>query len=339
MPGETVGEFGLLTNAPRSTTVYAIRETNLVELSPRGFETLLRRYPSVLRDIVKIIAERQQRSVGFGQHSQVAALDIAIVPTSPHLDLENFAAALVRAWPVPGDVLILNSQRFDALYGYSGAAQSTFNDPLHPSIVAWMGKQDSRHQLLIYIADVAWSAWSRRCLNQADRVLMIADPETVPKLTQTEIAISQLPVRLHTDLVLWHRPETTKPSGTATWLDRTKVDAHHHIRRGDQTHMARLARRLCGHAVCVVMSGGGARAFAHVGVYRAFTELGLPIDYIGGTSMGSIIGGTIAIGVTYQQLVDKMHLAASAKEWLDYTLPFASLMASNKVTRRCQWLF
>ncbi len=339
VPGETVGEFGLMTNAPRSATVYAIRETNVVELSPEGFETLLQRYPSVLRDILKIIAERQQRVWGFGPRSHVAAFAIAIVPISPHLDLEDFATSLARVWPIPGEVLVLSSQRFDTLYGYPGAAQSTFNDPIHPSIVAWMGKQESQHQLLIYIADVTWSAWTRRCMNQADQVLMIADPASVPQLTQTEKAISQLSVRLRTDLVLWHPPESTRPQDTAIWLDRADVDAHHHIRRGDQAHMARLARRLSGHAVCVVMSSGGARGFAHVGVYRALTELGIPIDYIGGTSMGAIIAGTIGLGVTYEQLIDKMHTAARSKEWLDYTLPFTSLMASGKVTRRCQWLF
>lgn len=337
--GETVGEFGLLTHAPRSATVYAIRETNVVELSPEGFELLLQRYPSVLRDIVKIIAERQQRSISFGQRSQIAAFALALVPVSPHLDLEDFAVTLARVWPHPGNALVLSSQRFDALYGYPGASQATFNDPIHPSIVAWMGKQESQHQLLLYIADFEWSGWTRRCLNQADQVLMIADPEAVPRPTQTEKAISQLPTRLRTDLVLWHRPGTTQPQGTAAWLDRAEVDAHHQIRRGEQAHMAGLARRLSGNAVCLVLSGGGARGFAHVGVFRAMTELGIPIDYIGGTSVGAAVAGSIGLGGTYAQLIDQMRVIASTKELLDYTLPFTSLMTSGKITRRCQWLF
>ncbi len=339
VPGETVGEFGLLTETPRSATIYAIRETNLVELSPDGFESLLQQHPSVLRSIVKIIAERQQRSLGFGQRSNVAAFALALVPVSLHLHLEDFAEALVRTWPNNVNALVLTSQRFDALYGYPGAAQSTFNDPIHPSIVAWMGKQESQHQLLIYIADVEWSAWTRRCMGQADQALMIADPETVPMRTQTEEAIAQLPVRLRTELVLWHRPDTIQPQRTAAWLDRHAVDAHHHIRRGDRAHMARLARRLSGKAVCLVLSGGGARGFAHVGVYRALAELGIPIDYIGGTSVGAAAAGKIGLGATYEELIEQMRITANAKELLDYTLPFTSLMTSSKVTRRCQWLF
>jgi NTE family protein len=48
--------------------------------------------------------------------------------------------------------------------------------------------------------------------------------------------------------------------------------------------------------VGIVLSGGGAKGFAHIGVLKVLEEAGIPIDYIGGTSMGSIIGGLYAIG-------------------------------------------
>lgn len=46
----------------------------------------------------------------------------------------------------------------------------------------------------------------------------------------------------------------------------------------------------------LVLSGGGAKGFAHVGVLKVIDELGIPIDYIAGTSMGGLIGGFYAIG-------------------------------------------
>ncbi len=46
----------------------------------------------------------------------------------------------------------------------------------------------------------------------------------------------------------------------------------------------------------LVLSGGGARGGAHIGVLRAIEELGVPVDYIAGTSMGAIIGGLYAAG-------------------------------------------
>jgi NTE family protein len=48
--------------------------------------------------------------------------------------------------------------------------------------------------------------------------------------------------------------------------------------------------------VGLVLSGGGAKGFAYIGLLRAFEEAGLPVDYIGGSSIGSIIGGLYAIG-------------------------------------------
>ena len=52
----------------------------------------------------------------------------------------------------------------------------------------------------------------------------------------------------------------------------------------------------------LVLSGGGAKGFAHIGVLKVIEEAGLPIDYIGGTSMGSIIGGLYAIGYSPEMM-------------------------------------
>jgi NTE family protein len=49
-------------------------------------------------------------------------------------------------------------------------------------------------------------------------------------------------------------------------------------------------------SVGLVLSGGGAKGFAYIGLLRVIQEVGLPIDYIGGASIGSIIGGLYAIG-------------------------------------------
>lgn len=52
----------------------------------------------------------------------------------------------------------------------------------------------------------------------------------------------------------------------------------------------------------LVLSGGGAKGIAHVGVLKTLEELNIPIDYIGGTSMGAVVGGLYAMGYTAAQL-------------------------------------
>ncbi len=62
------------------------------------------------------------------------------------------------------------------------------------------------------------------------------------------------------------------------------------------------AQQVCGQKVALVLSGGGSRGLAHVGVLKALEENGIPIDYIAGTSMGAIIGGLYASGYTPDQI-------------------------------------
>ncbi|KAJ6520332.1 hypothetical protein C8R45DRAFT_954806 [Mycena sanguinolenta] len=57
---------------------------------------------------------------------------------------------------------------------------------------------------------------------------------------------------------------------------------------------SRLARRICGKSIGLVLGGGGARGIAHLGLIRALEEYGIPIDHIGGTSIGALIGGLYA---------------------------------------------
>ena len=58
--------------------------------------------------------------------------------------------------------------------------------------------------------------------------------------------------------------------------------------------------------ICLVLSGGGARGMAHIGVLKILEELKIPIDCIAGTSMGAIVGGLYASGMTAEQIDSTM---------------------------------
>ena len=55
--------------------------------------------------------------------------------------------------------------------------------------------------------------------------------------------------------------------------------------------------------VGLVLSGGGAKGAAHIGVLKYIEEAGIPIDYIAGTSMGSIVGGLYALGYSSDEIL------------------------------------
>ncbi|KAI7475924.1 Lysophospholipase [Hortaea werneckii] len=100
----------------------------------------------------------------------------------------------------------------------------------------------------------------------------------------------------------------------------------------------RLARRLCGKSVGLVLGGGGARGCAHVGVIRALEEAGLPIDIVGGTSIGAFIGAV------YAQDADVVPMYGRVKKFsgrmgsiwrfvLDVTYPSASYTTGHEFNR------
>src|SRR5207253_6127949 len=115
------------------------------------------------------------------------------------------------------------------------------------------------------------------------------------------------------ELVLFHPDTTARPRESQVWLKTLgPEDRHHHLRVNSTPDFDRLTRILTGNAIGLVLGGGGARGFAHIGVLRAFAEAGIPIDMIGGTSMGSVIAAQHAMGLDFQSMID-----INRKGWLD----------------------
>lgn len=73
----------------------------------------------------------------------------------------------------------------------------------------------------------------------------------------------------------------------------------------------------------LVLSGGGAKGFAHIGVLKVIDSLGIKVDYIGGTSMGAVIGGLYASGYSAQQ-IDSVFQATDFDELLRDYIPRSS---------------
>jgi predicted acylesterase/phospholipase RssA len=332
-PGELVGELGLLTGEPRSATVYAVREANVAKLTEPVFARLLERHPQVMMNIMRLIVKRQQRTLRAFPVECPRALTLALIPTGDAVLLGDFAHHLAQSLEDFGPVLHLDSARLDQIFGREGAAQTTLDDPTSLVLAGWMGEQETRVRTILYVADPTWSPWTQRCVRQADRLLLIGQAEAAPTPGRVERAIQSLGVVARSELVLLHPARVDHPSDTNRWLAPRQVHAHHHVRVNNRLHYKRLARRLSGQAIGLVLSGGGARGLAHVGVFRALEELGVPIDRVGGTSMGALMGGLYATGRSFVDIVDVIRKYFSRRTTLfDFTLPLVSLMATEKIT-------
>ena len=94
-----------------------------------------------------------------------------------------------------------------------------------------------------------------------------------------------------------------------------------------------LARFIAGRAVGIVLAGGGARGFAHIGILKALKEAGVPFDHLGGTSMGAIIAAGVASEWDIEELTERVRVAfVEANPLSDYTLPLIALVRGKKVS-------
>ena len=131
---------------------------------------------------------------------------------------------------------------------------------------------ETEHDLLIYCGDTVDSKWTKTCIRQADRVQLVANTKESPFCHEDLLeAIKTLPWR-QAELVLIQEDATRSPAPAEPWLRQYPSTFHCHIRMRSGTDIARLARYVTGRALALVLSGGGARGFAHIGVLKALRE-------------------------------------------------------------------
>lgn len=335
--GESVGEFAMVSRQPRSATILALRDSDVVALTRQVYEELVALHPGFLQSVTRLIIERSRRIAAQPQPAGRSVVTIALQSLDPALPLNDLARQLAAELSAFGPTLRLDSQRFDSLFGIMGAAQVSLQDSLNYSVTNWLHEQENQFKFILYELDLNPTEWSARCLRQADRVLQVGfGGQPAPSLSVGDGRGMNRPLP---DLILVQPSNLAFPQGTDAWLKSREFRAIHHVRLGNTADFGRLARRITGRATGLVFSGGGARGFAHVGVIRAIEEAGIPIDMVGGTSMGALIGGGLAAGMRYEQLEQVCRVFASPGKILDYTLPLSSLVASKKVSHIYQDTF
>ena len=335
-PGQTIGEFALLTAEKHNATVYAIRDTTVAKLTTPVFEKLVEEYPHAMMQITRIIISRNQQIEQVGNKSAAppqATLGFILIPTHSNDIFEAMIPKIVNVIANFGDTLYLDSQRFDELYGKHGAAQTPFDHVTNIAIMDWLNRQEHHYKYIIYKPDLEWTAWTERCLRYADRVIAVANAANEPTVAAFEHQVYQAARNTRTELILFHPDDCYQPRGTAQWLDFRPTHTHHHVRFNDEQHWQRLGRRLVGKAIGVVLSGGGARSLNQIGTIQALEEADIPIDMVGGVSMGSLTGAALAFEKSRAEITALFfNLTSTGRKLLDFTLPLVSVFASKKVT-------
>jgi predicted acylesterase/phospholipase RssA len=309
-PGQVLGELALLSGEPRSATVRARRDTTLTEIPRDAFQDVLTTDPVAARFVLGQVAERLRTAGG------------PAAPPPPER-VGVVAVVAVGGGTRPADI----AEVAEAL----GARLAAHLTVASPGVVGRDGlaRAERENDRVLLVAgsspEDGDDGWRDFCVRQADAVVLVArSGDPVPT-----VALSPAPAR-RPELVLLGPAPT--PEVRAAWVavtdawQLTVVDGDH------AAGVRPLADRLAGRSLGLVLAGGGARAFAHIGVLRELEEAGLHVDRVAGSSVGAIIAALHATGVDGAALEETCYAEfVRRRPFSDYHLSAQSLARGNRV--------
>lgn len=320
--GEIFGHPAFLTGGSVPSTIKARRETTVLQFDRTTFEMLLHNHHAgALRLLQGLMASTQPS--GPTRSNRQPASTIAVIPLG---EIPDYADVVDRLCQCRADL--------------GGRAITLAGADATTAAAAQIIAAERCADTLFLLADPTATPWSHACVANAEKIIVIADAvRSSPARHSIEHEllgpVDAAPERDCT-LVLLHPPGTISPSGTRHWLSSRSVQRHVHVRRGEDRHLRRLARILAGQSIGLVLSGGGARGLAHVGVLEALEEAGIEIDRVGGTSIGAVIGGLFAMGrsgTALRQAVREAFIAHGNPVGDFHALPLVSLARGARARR------
>jgi NTE family protein len=310
--GELVGEAAWLLKQQRSSTVVALRDCELLLFPNYELERIAAQSTEFCLVLARVCARRLRRS-NRQEFRPRRAHVFALVPNRLEIDIADVATGLV-----------------DELCRL-GRAELVWDARATAHTAAWFNNIESNNDYVVYVADSLGSGWTRQCCRQADVILLLASGSLPPDPWPAGVVETAAARGTRLELALLH-DGAIAAGAAARYLARVPVALHHHV--VDRSDVARVARLLTRRGVGLVLSGGGARGFAHLGVIRALRLARVPIDFVGGSSIGAII----AAGVAMDWDDDEMRACyrrcfVDSNPLNDYAFPFVALTRGRKVTR------
>jgi NTE family protein/lysophospholipid hydrolase len=327
-PGQTVGELGLILGQARSATLTAARDSEVLVMSAQDYQSLLRRHPEELNRLFCTAIHRHlssdNRRSGANRPGSLAILALAAQSAPAAALARQVADNLAQALGFLGRVGVVGEA--DRAQGSQASA-------------AYFHELEQGVDVLLYVADGTDAQWRQRCIRQADHVVMIAPYDDPAQLYPDEVRLREDPgLAMKDKSLLLIQPTTAeRPQGAAAWRALRPDLPLWHLRPGHAGDAGRVARMLVGQGRGVVLGGGGARGFAHLGVLKALQDQGLAVDMVGGNSMGALIGAQFVQGKPLDQILIDTRRFARGGEFP--TLPVISLFSGYRVRRDLERLF
>ena len=315
-PGEPAGEMSLIADAPHSADVVALRDSEIIAVPRDVFFEACEADTAVMIELAKLMMLRSRQAVtraGMGEPSVFGFVSLGQAGALRPL-AERLASEITRL-------------------GYS---VTTIGAEAQMAPTEWFSDVERTHDFVLYVAEAGDGGWRQVVARQVDRLFRVGRGDRSPPKSEAMVDVpSPLQAQQLVDLILLHPPDTVRPVGSEAWLDLAQPARLFHIRRDHDSDLQRVARVLTGQSVGLVLSGGGARAYAHVGAIRALRERGVPIDFVGGVSMGAVIAAGVAMGWDDAEMEHRIRQAfVDTSPLADIALPLLAMTHGLQVNER-----
>jgi EmrB/QacA subfamily drug resistance transporter len=310
--GELVGELAVLTGGLRSAGIRAARDTVLSRISGDRFRETVVSDATALLHVATAMAERLQ-TVTPPQRPESSPSVVAVIGVGPGAAVGGVAEALTAELACTLDVARLEQATADGLE-----------------------RAERDHDVVVLVADGGTGPasvdeeWRSFCLRSADRVVTVIGPAVPPVPDAVD-------PRLVGGHLVWSGVRPARDERLA-WHAALEPSTWHHVDpAAPRLGAGPLARRLARRSPALVLAGGGARAFAHIGVLQVLEEAGLEFDRVAGTSSGAMAAALWATGRSAAEVDAALYNEFVRGRLLgDYTVPVSGLIKGRRVAAGLQ---
>lgn len=337
--GQVVGQIETLTGEPRATTAFAVRDSELVMLPRSLIMRLAQRDATLMTVVNKQLARRMAEKLSPRPADPVLGTVALVALPDSASSVDGIIEELARHLARFGTVTHLRKEDVDERIRAFGIDPAGSDGVDAPEFVAWLNELEAREQFLLLQVDEPTGSWGNRALKHVDRVVLMVDADGPLPGSEFVEWLKKQAGHARLDLLLVHPRDAAVPVNSSRWIDGVETDGFIHLRRDDPQHVEHFARLLARRGVGVVLSGGGARGYAHAGAVRAIIESGIPVDAICGTSIGALVAAGYASSMPPEEVVERLRANATRKALIDLTLPVSAVLRGRKVSRVFQTAF